>query len=173
MDTHENKVHLASSPLKFTHIHPQDWLYIHHQKNSHGTPAEIFGISQVHPSLPLRLSLCAPRVSARAGRAYGQCFEHFRQRIEDKVLALTQVFALDVGTYAVMSNHYHVVLHIDQARAAGWEMREVVERWHQLCKGSALSQRFARNEPLDTAELARLTEVAEVCPSACRTILSW
>ncbi|MFC6977901.1 transposase [Microbulbifer taiwanensis] len=88
------------------------------------------------------------------------------------MLALAQVFALDVCAYAVMSNHYHVVLHINQARAAGWDLREVVERWHQLCKGSALSQRFARNETLDAAELDRLTEVAEVWRARLMNI-SW
>jgi len=91
-----------------------------------------------------------------------QCFEHRRQWIEDRLLALAQVFALDVCAYAVMSNHYHVVLHINSDRAAGWPMREVIERWHQLCKGSPLSQRFARSETLDAAELARLTELTEV-----------
>ncbi|WP_308366061.1 MULTISPECIES: transposase [unclassified Microbulbifer] len=78
------------------------------------------------------------------------------------MLELSRIFALDIGAYAVMSNHYHVVLHVDAAQAAAWELREVVERWHQLCKGSPLSNRFARNEALDAAELARLAELAEV-----------
>ena len=92
----------------------------------------------------------------------GQCFEHRRQWIEDKLLALAQIFAVDICAYAVMSNHYHVVLHINQAQAANWKLHAVVKRWHLLCKGSALSQRFARSEALDAMELARLTEVAEV-----------
>ncbi|WP_237060320.1 transposase [Microbulbifer sediminum] len=92
----------------------------------------------------------------------GQSFEHRRQWVEDKLLSLARVFALDVCAYAVMSNHYHVVLHINRAQAATWELREVVERWHQLCKGSVLSQRYARNEPLGSAEMTRLTEVADV-----------
>ncbi|MGL6159900.1 hypothetical protein [Microbulbifer sp.] len=35
----------------------------------------------------------------------GQSFEHRRQWIEDRLLALAQVFALDVCGYAVTSNH--------------------------------------------------------------------
>lgn len=35
-----------------------------------------------------------------------------------------------------------------------------MHRWHQLCKDSPLSQRFARNEALSSVELARLEEVA-------------
>ncbi|WP_323055069.1 transposase [Microbulbifer thermotolerans] len=67
---------------------------------------------------------------------------------------------MDICAYAVMSNHYHVVLHINAAQAEAWTLREVVDRWHQLCKGSPLSQRYAHNETLNAAELARLEEVA-------------
>lgn len=91
----------------------------------------------------------------------GQCFEHRRQWIEERLLALAEIFALDVCAYAVMSNHYHVVLHIDKAQADAWGLRKVVERWHQLYQGSALSQRFLRGEALGDPELDRLAEVAE------------
>jgi hypothetical protein len=42
----------------------------------------------------------------------GQSYEHRRQWIEDKLLELTETFALEVCAYAVMSNHYQVVLHV-------------------------------------------------------------
>ena len=84
----------------------------------------------------------------------------------------SRVFALDVWAYAVMSNHYHVVLHLDTAQAASWDLHEAVERWHQLCKGSILSQRFVRGETLDSSELARLSEVAETWRSRLADI-SW
>ncbi|UHQ55338.1 hypothetical protein [Microbulbifer sp. YPW16] len=45
-------------------------------------------------------------------------------------------------SYAVMGNHYHVVLHINSAEKAIWDLRRVEERWHRLYKGSLLSQRF-------------------------------
>ena len=40
-----------------------------------------------------------------------------------------------------MSNHYHVVLHVDQERAQSWTDEEVVERWLQLYKGTVLVDR--------------------------------
>ncbi|MCX2803395.1 transposase, partial [Microbulbifer thermotolerans] len=89
----------------------------------------------------------------------GRCFEHRKQWIEDRLLELAEIFALDICAYAVMSNHYHMVLHINAAQAKGWTLREVVDRWHQLCKGSPLSQRFARNEALHAAERLRMEEV--------------
>ena len=39
-----------------------------------------------------------------------------------------QVFAIDIAAYAVMSNHYHVVLHINKQQADGWSLDHVIER---------------------------------------------
>ena len=44
----------------------------------------------------------------------GQSYEHRRQWIEDRMLEVASVFAIDIWAYAIMSNHFHVVLHIDK-----------------------------------------------------------
>jgi REP element-mobilizing transposase RayT len=83
----------------------------------------------------------------------GQSYEHRRQWIDDKLLALAEVFALDVCAYAVMSNHYHVVLHVDRETAESWSLDEVIERWHRLFSGNLLSQRYLRGDALGKAEM--------------------
>ena len=83
----------------------------------------------------------------------GQSYEHRRQWIEDKLYELTQVFALDLCAYAVMSNHYHVVVYVDAAQAERWSRNDVIERWHRLFNGTLLSQRHARGETLSKVEL--------------------
>lgn len=88
----------------------------------------------------------------------GQCYEHRRQWIEDKILELGAIFALDICAYAVMSNHYHVVLHIDKTSAEIWSIDEVIEHWHQLFTGNLLSQRYQRGDVLGKAELKVLEE---------------
>jgi len=82
----------------------------------------------------------------------GKSFEHRRQWINDKLLSLAQIFAIDVCAYAVMSNHYHLTLYIDKHKAEQWSDRTVIERWHLLFKGNPLSQRYLRDEALSPAE---------------------
>ncbi|HCM04793.1 MAG TPA: hypothetical protein DIC30_02160 [Oceanospirillales bacterium] len=50
------------------------------------------------------------------------------------------------SAYAIMSNYYHVILHINTARAKSWTDYEVVVRWHQLFNGTILSQKYLKNE---------------------------
>ena len=87
----------------------------------------------------------------------GKSFEYRRGWIEQRLLELADIFAIDIAAYAVMSNHYHVVLHIDRNTAQGWSEREVIDRWHRLFNGSMLSQRYAQGETLGKAELNALS----------------
>ena len=89
----------------------------------------------------------------------GRSFEHRRQWIEDRMLILAGIYAIDIAAFAVMSNHYHVVLHVDRKQGKAWSDVEVIERWHRLFKGSLLSQRFCRGESLDRAEQHALDKV--------------
>ena len=93
----------------------------------------------------------------------GVSFEHRRQWIEDKLLYLGSVFAIDVCAFAILTNHFHVVLHIDREQALGWSMTEVIERWHRLTRGNAISQRFVNNpSALCAAELENLQGCCEL-----------
>ena len=89
----------------------------------------------------------------------GRNFEHRRGWIEQRLLKLADIFAIDIAAYAVMSNHYHVVLRIDTEQAQVWSECEVVERWHRLFNGNVLSQRYSHGEVLTAAESKALTAV--------------
>ena len=86
----------------------------------------------------------------------GRCFDHRKQWIEDRLLFLAQVFAVDLCAYAVMSNHFHVVLHINLNRANQLSSIEVCERWHRLFNGTELSQKLVRGAVLQDFELSVL-----------------
>lgn len=56
-------------------------------------------------------------------------YEHRRQWIEARILELAECFAVSVYAYAVMSNHYHIVLHVDPNAAHELSDQEVASRW--------------------------------------------
>ena len=62
----------------------------------------------------------------------GKNFDHRRQWIENRLIHLSEVFAIDLLAYAVMSNHYHVVVRINTEKAASWDNADVVERWGRI-----------------------------------------
>ena len=84
----------------------------------------------------------------------GRDFTHRRDWIRTRIFELAEVFAIDVCTYAVMSNHCHLVLSVDQACALGWDDREVGRRWMTLFGGTALVRSFVAAEKLSEAQLA-------------------
>lgn len=62
----------------------------------------------------------------------GRNFDHRRGWIVQRVKQLSGVFAVDVAAYAVMSNHYHLVVRIDVEGARRWSHEEVLRRWSLL-----------------------------------------
>ncbi|MDX1399331.1 MAG: transposase, partial [Oceanospirillum sp.] len=64
----------------------------------------------------------------------------------DRLALLVEVFAIDLHAYAVMSNHYHLVLRINQKDALSWSDREVAERWMQLFTGPLIVKRWLNGE---------------------------
>jgi hypothetical protein len=62
----------------------------------------------------------------------GYDFEHRRQWIVARMKLLASVFAIDLCAYAVMSNHYHIVIRVKRQQAREWSNREVAERWARV-----------------------------------------
>ncbi|WP_444930350.1 transposase [Microbulbifer sp. SSSA002] len=92
----------------------------------------------------------------------GKNYEHRRQWIEARMQQLASVFSLDIAAYAVMSNHYHIVLYIDAKTARVWSDTEVILRWQELFKVSNLARRFIQGTPLDFSEKHKLKELIEL-----------
>ena len=93
----------------------------------------------------------------------GQSFEHRRGWIETRIRELASVFTIDVAAYAVMSNHYHVVLRVDADRAAALTDDEVLARWTRLFTGPMLVQRYlqpATRAIMGNAECDKVREMA-------------
>ena len=76
----------------------------------------------------------------------GKSYEHRRQWVQDRIHFLSQIFAIDICAYAVMSNHTHLVLHINKDLSDSWDTEEVIHRWHLLHKGTLLSHQYLNPE---------------------------
>jgi len=110
---------------------------------------------------------CVARCVCRAflcgfDRFTGRSFEHRRGWIVDRIKILSATFAIDVAAYAIMSDHFHVVLRIDSRRARNWSTREVFENWTRLFNGPPMAQRYLANEQLSASEY-------ELLQSLCAT----
>ena len=102
----------------------------------------------------------------------GRDFSHRRDWIRTRIFELSEVFAIDVCAYAVMSNHCHLVLSVDQERALAWDDREVARRWMKLFGGLPLVRSFAAGEMLSEAQLAAVAlKIAEYRRRLCN--ISW
>ncbi len=86
-------------------------------------------------------------------RLTGRDFTHRRGWIRERIFELQRIFAVDICAYAIMSNHLHLVVRMDQEQAFGWSDEEVAERWLQLFGGNPLVRSYlARSENLSQAQ---------------------
>jgi len=80
-------------------------------------------------------------------------FEHRRQWIVDRIKLLSSVFSVDLCAFAVLSNHYHVVLRINADEVTQWSDEEVISRWMKIFSGPLLMRQYLMNTSLSRAEL--------------------
>ncbi|MGF1725644.1 alpha-amylase family glycosyl hydrolase [Photobacterium nomapromontoriensis] len=84
--------------------------------------------------------------------------------MERRLLCLAKVFAIDICAYAIMTNHTHVVLHVDEVQAKSWSQEEIITRWHQVCKGNYLSNTWldvSQRSHMDKAQLLAVERIAD------------
>jgi REP element-mobilizing transposase RayT len=79
----------------------------------------------------------------------GKNYSHRKQWVIERLEQLCSIFAIEVCAYAVMSNHYHLVLYVDRERAREWTRQEVVERWTMLFRAPTLVKRWQSGEALE------------------------
>ena len=120
---------------------------------------------------------CVARCVRRAflcgeDRYSGRNFDHRKPWLVDRLTLLGEVFAIDIAAYAVMSNHYHVVLHVDQDQSRSWDQDEVIRRWLCLYKGDPLVHRHLRGELRSEAENRQLDLIVETWRERL-TSISW
>ena len=100
-------------------------------------------------------------VDSVTGKDYGFRREWIRRRME----ALASVFAVDVLSYAVLSNHMHLILRNRPDVVAQWSDKELAIRWLRVFPGRRLEEHLGEPTETDVAMLVqdkiRLAEVRQ------------
>ncbi len=76
----------------------------------------------------------------------GQNFEHRRQWMVDRIRYLTEVFSIEVCAYTIMSNHYHIVLYVNEEELASCSDSEICDRWSKIYSLSPIVLRWKKGE---------------------------
>jgi REP element-mobilizing transposase RayT len=90
----------------------------------------------------------------------GKDYSHRKQWVMKRLHFLSKVFAIDLCAYAIMSNHYHLVLRVDRKRGTRLTQVEVVQRWTALYKEPLAVQRW-REGTAGAAERALAEQLIE------------
>lgn len=79
-------------------------------------------------------------------------YESRRIWIEERLHNLSQIFAIDIAAYSIMSNHLHVVIRVNSEEANNFSDKQVIARWHKLYGGTPLSKRAEKGEKIQGIE---------------------
>ena len=112
------------------------------------------------------------RRSYLCGEMDGCNFEHRRQWIVERLKLLTDIFAIDVAAYAVMMNHYHILVRVNLERSAAWTVTEIFERWKRLFQVPELITQYLSGQLIGDDEIQAAENTIEIYRERL-TSISW
>ncbi|WKE65256.1 transposase [Gallaecimonas kandeliae] len=82
----------------------------------------------------------------------GQDYSHRKGWVLARLAELQEVFTIELCAYAVMANHYHLVVHIDAKAAEVLADEDVIRRWNRLFSLPLLVSRYQAGQCTSDAE---------------------
>jgi REP element-mobilizing transposase RayT len=79
----------------------------------------------------------------------GRDFSHRKAWILDRLRLLSSIFSIEICAFAVMANHYHLVLYVDKKGAESLTREEVAERWTLIFGTPTCIRRYLSGEALE------------------------
>ena len=89
-------------------------------------------------------------------------YEHRKQWIVDRIQLLSSLFSINLCTYAIMSNHYHLIVHIEPSCSNKWSAKEVAQRWTTLFQGPLLIQQWLSGASLNKQQQQTVNDIISV-----------
>lgn len=99
-------------------------------------------------------------------------YEYRKQWVENRIRILSSVFAVDICSYAVMSNHYHLVVKVCPEQTELLSDLEIMQRWTTLFKGPIVVQQFLRHGSVPAVHKETLDSITKT-QRARLSDLSW
>ena len=105
------------------------------------------------------ISRCVRRAFLCGDDKYtGKTFDHRRQWVVERMHFLASFFNIDICAYAVMSNHYHLVLHVNESGNKALTDKAVCIHWFQLYCAASLIDKWLKESKVTEAELVVIGE---------------
>jgi len=82
----------------------------------------------------------------------GKSYEHRKPWILKRIRFLQSIFSVELCAYAIMSNHYHLVVRLNDQAANGWSEEEVMRRWDRLFSLPLLVANYGAGRTITRAE---------------------
>jgi REP element-mobilizing transposase RayT len=101
----------------------------------------------------------------------GKDYSHRKAWVLQRLRYLAEIFSIDLCAYAIMSNHYHLVLRVDRQRMARLSHAEIVTRWARLFSIPPVIQRW--QEGRSSAGERQIAEELIECWRQRLTDISW
>lgn len=89
-------------------------------------------------------------------------FSHRRDAIVTRLAELTQLFCIDIAAYAIMSNHYHLVVRIQKHRALALSVFEIAERWSCLFSLPHFANQYVNDIEMSDVEMTEALRQIEL-----------
>jgi len=78
----------------------------------------------------------------------GKDYSHRKDWLEQRMLSLCDIFSVEIYAYAVLDNHYHIVLYLDPMLPLTWSDEDIAERWLNAYPGRLEEPQFAQQREL-------------------------
>jgi REP element-mobilizing transposase RayT len=120
-----------------------------------------------------RISRCVRRAFLYGVDAYtSRNYEHRRGWVRERMQFLSEVFSIDVFSYAVMSNHLHIVLRSRPDLVARMTDPEIAKRWCRLFNSKAARERGDAYDAVKYRQLLGDFDKSKLCRERLSN-LSW
>ncbi len=112
------------------------------------------------------------RRSFLCGEIDGCNFEHRRGWIVDRLRLLTAMFAIDVAAYAIMTNHYHILVRVNIEKAAAWTVADIFKQWSLVFQVTDLMKQYLAGNLVTDEEIKAAERLAKMYRERL-TSISW